>query len=256
VLLGDHGQVGANRRPPVTAAASAQTGSAPTFGQRDRTAVHAPTTAATASANADDVAAGGTGSTPTPTSSAVNVTRTVSARRAKRRSQPRTVSTGRPTTAAAVRAPAPAARAANAAPITETASARLSSVNTGRRTCESPHWPQRDRRGRTTTEPSSSRSVRVRAQPHGRNDPPQPGHVNSPSASRSSTRAASIPTVSTAPPRATRPSRTHSAKRHREGLSYALIGTVPPPINAIPIPAHTKIQCRSDKPSVLVSVVN
>ena len=57
------------------------------------------------------------------------------------------------------------------------------------------------------------RSTRTRAHPHGPSEPPQPGHASSPLTSRSSTRAASTPTVSTAPPRATRPSRTHSAKR-------------------------------------------
>ncbi|HEV7827553.1 MAG TPA: HNH endonuclease signature motif containing protein [Pseudonocardiaceae bacterium] len=60
--------------------------------------------------------------------------------------------------------------------------------------------------------------------------------------------------MSTAPPRATRPSRTHSAKRHREGLSYALIGTVPPPTNTTPVPAHTKIrrhpQCPETAPHI------
>ncbi len=114
--------------------------------------------------------------------------------------------------------------------------------------------PHRDRRGRNTTAPPSSRSVRVRAQPHGRNEPPQLGHISSPSVSHSSTRAALVPTVNTAPPRATRPSRTHSVKRHREGLSYALIGTVPPPTNSTPSPAHTKIrrhpQCPETAPHV------
>ncbi|HEY4017969.1 MAG TPA: hypothetical protein VGM75_04750, partial [Pseudonocardiaceae bacterium] len=60
--------------------------------------------------------------------------------------------------------------------------------------------------------------------------------------------------MSTAPPRATRPSRTHSAKRHREGLSYALIGTVPPPTNTTPVPAHTTIrrhtQCPETAPHI------
>ena len=254
MLPGDHDQSGASRRPPVAAAASAHTGSSPTLGQRDHIASNAPITAATASANTEDVAAGGTGSTPTPTSSEVNVIRTCSARRAKRRSQPRTVSIGRSTTAAALRAPTPTARKASAAPITDTASARRSSAQTGSNTCDTPHPPQRDRRGRSTIEPLASRKIRVRAQPHGRNESPQPGHANPPSTSRSSTRAASTPTVSTAPPRATRPSRTHSAKRHREGLSYALIGTVPPPTNTTPVPAHTKIrrhpQCPESAPHV------
>jgi hypothetical protein len=80
VLPDDHGQPEASSRPPVTTEANAHGGSSPTSGQRDLTAADAPTTAATASANAEDIAAGGTGSTPTPTSNAVNTTRTTSAR--------------------------------------------------------------------------------------------------------------------------------------------------------------------------------
>ena len=57
-------------------------------------------------------------------------------------------------------ASAPPARAANAAPITDTASARLSSANTGRRTCDPPHSPPRDRRGRNTPAPPPSRRCR------------------------------------------------------------------------------------------------
>ena len=210
MLPNDQGQSGASRRPPETADASSHGGTSPTPGHLDLTAALAPATAATASANAVTIAAGGTGSTPAPTSNAVNTTRTASARPAKRRSQPRTVSTGRPTAAATVRAPAPAAFAASAAPITVTTSARRSRANTGRRTCDCPHERQRDRRGRTAAPP---RSTRTRAQPHGPSEPPQPGHASSPLTSRSSTRAASAPTVSTAPPRATRPSRDASAKR-------------------------------------------
>jgi hypothetical protein len=180
VLPDDQGQSGANSRPPLTAAASNHTDTSPMPGQREQAATDAPATAATASANTDTDAAGGTGSTPTPTNNAVNTTRTASARRVKQRSQPRTVSTARPTTAATLRTPAPAAFAASAAPITDTASARLNSANTGSRTCDPPHPPQRERRGRTTTEPPSARSVRLRAQPHGRNEPPQHGHTSSP----------------------------------------------------------------------------
>jgi hypothetical protein len=231
VLRDDQGQPGASNRPPDTAAASNHGGTAPTSGQRDPTAADAPATAATASANTDPIAAGGTGSTPTRTSSAVNTNRTASARPAKQRSHPRTVSTGRPTTAAIARTPAPAAFAASAAPITVTASARRSSANTGSRTCDPPHDRHRVRRGRTTGPP---RTTRTRAQPHGRNSPPHPGHLSPPFTSRSSTRAASTPTVSTAPPCATRPSRTRSAKETPGGPSHALIGTVPPPTNTAP----------------------
>jgi hypothetical protein len=82
--------------------------------------------------------------------------------------------------------------------------------------------PHLDRRGRTTTgPPEASRSTRERAHPHGRNTPEQSGQTNSPRIRRTSTRAGSTSTVSTAPPRATRPSR-RSAKRYREGLSHAL----------------------------------
>ena len=161
----------------------------------------------------------------------MNATRTASARSPKRRTQPRTVSTGRPSAAATVRAPAPAAFAASAAPITVTTSARRNSANTGSRTCDTPHKRQRDRRGRTATGAEPPRSTRARAHPHGPSGPPQSGHASSPLPSRSSTQAASAPTVSTAPPRATRPSRDASAREIPGGPSYALIGTVPPPTN-------------------------
>lgn len=48
---------------------------------------------------------------------------------ANRRTQPRTVPTGRPTAAATVRTPAPVAFAANAVPITATTSARRSNAS-------------------------------------------------------------------------------------------------------------------------------
>ena len=231
MLPDDQGQSGASRRPPDTADASSHGGTSPTPGHLDLTAALAPATAATASANAVTAAAGGTGSTPTPTSSAVNATRTASARSAKRRTQPRTVSTGRPRAAATVRAPAPAAFAASAVPITVARSARRNSANTGSRTCDTPHERQRERRGRTVTGARSPRSTRARAHPHGPSSPPQSGHASSPPTSRLSTQPASAPTVSTAPPRATRPSWDASAREIPGGPSYALIGTVPPPTN-------------------------
>jgi len=115
--------------------------------------------------------------------------------------------------------------------ITVTRSARRNSANTGSRTCDTPHQRQRDRRGRTATGAGSPRSTRTRAHPHGPKGPPQSGHSSSSLASRSSTQAASALTVSTAPPRATRPSRDASAREIPGGPTHALIGTVPPPTN-------------------------
>ena len=218
-MLGEPGgHDGASSRPDEAAAATCHGGTCPMSGHRERTAQAAPITADTASANGETAGSGGTGSTPTSTNSPVNQHRTASARPANTRSQPRTVSTGNPSRAAITRAPAPAAFAASAAPITSTTSARLTSANTGRRTCETLHATHRDRRGRTTTGPAADRSDRVRAHPQRHNTPAQPGHRNAPLPSPASTTAVSAPTVSTAPPRATRPSRAHSAKRLREGL--------------------------------------
>ena len=70
-------------------------------------------------------AAGITGSGLVRASSTVKNARTSSARAANRRSHPRTVDAGRPSTAAIVRCPAPAAAASSAAPITAPASARF-----------------------------------------------------------------------------------------------------------------------------------
>jgi hypothetical protein len=135
MLIDDHGQDGASNLPPVAAEAANQGDTAPSTGHRNATATAAPTTAATASANSDPAAAGSTGSGPQSTSRTVNATRTDTARAANRRSQPRTVSTGRPNIAAIARHPAPAALAANAAPITSTRSARRANATTGNSTC-------------------------------------------------------------------------------------------------------------------------
>ncbi len=248
VLQPDQGHLGPSNLPEEAAAASHHGDTAPICGHRGEICRAAPTTADTASANTDRAAAGGTGSHPTSTSSLVNHTRTASARCANRRNQPRTVSTGLPSTAAIERAPDPAAFAASAAPITDTTSARRTSANTGRRTCEPPHAEHRDRLGRNTTTPSRSRNVRGLAHPHGRSTPPHPGHSNPPPANRDSTPVLSTPTVSTAPPRASRPSRADTAKKSPGGPSHALIGTVPPPINTTPSPAHTKIRRHTQCP--------
>lgn len=66
------GHDGASSRPEDAAEANCHGDTSPTSGHRERTAQAAPSTADTASANTDPAAAGGTGSTPTSTSTAVN----------------------------------------------------------------------------------------------------------------------------------------------------------------------------------------
>lgn len=231
MLIDDHGHLGDSNRPRLVAAASCHGDTSPMPGQREAAAFQAPTTADTASAKTLTDAAGGVGSGAVSTSSTVKYTRKCSARLSNRRSQPRTVSTGRPSTVAIVRAPAPAAFATSADPITSTKSTRLTSTNTGRSTCEPPQPAQRARRGRTLTTPVTFRSTRRLAQPHGASTPPQSGHSISPVLSRASTLATSASTVSTgASARYT--ALPDSAKRSSGGPSHALlIGKVPPPTN-------------------------
>jgi hypothetical protein len=78
--------------------------------------------AAIASAHADPAGPGSTGSDARSRHQPVNTERTASTRAPKRRSQPRTVSAGRPSNAAINRCPAPAAFAVNPAPITASTS--------------------------------------------------------------------------------------------------------------------------------------
>ena len=146
-------------------------------------------------------AAGITGSGLVRASSTVKNARTSSARAANRRSHPRTVDAGRPSTAAIVRCPAPAAAASSAAPITAPASARRDRHHAGSSTCVAPHWRHRDRRGTSPASGrSSTRTGRGRACPHPPSTPPHPGQASSPPASRRSTNAPSPFTVSTTPP--------------------------------------------------------
>ncbi len=217
-----HGQHGANRRPADAAQAHHHGDTSPIRGHRDRAATTAPSTAATASANGVRVTAGGTGSTPISTCSTVNHTRSACARAANARNQPRTVSTGLPNLAAIGRAPSPAAFADRAAPITSARSARRNNANTGSSTCDTRHGEHRVRRGRTTTDPATPRNDRTRAHPHGLNEPPQPGHAKAPDTNPVSTSTGFAPTVSTAPPSATRPSRDVWPKRSPGGPSRAL----------------------------------
>src|SRR5436309_6593214 len=217
-------------------------------GQREAAATAAPATAATASAKTDSAAAGGTGSIPTSTSSPVKNTRTAPAREPNRRSQPRTVSTGRPHAAAIDRAPAPAAFAASAAPITSARSTRLASTNTGKSTCDTPQPAQRARRGRSLTGPCPPRSTRARAHPHRASTPPQHGHSSSPPASCPSTSAAFAPTVSTSASERSTALPGALGQETPGGPTHAPTGKVPPPTNS-PAPGtssqqHRRTQCR------------
>ena len=96
----------------------------------------------------------------------MNTDRTASARSAKRRSQPRTVSAGRARSAAIRRNPARlVAFAASADTITAAVSARRSNALTGNNTCVTPQPVHRDRRGHSSTGPSGPRNCRGRARP-------------------------------------------------------------------------------------------
>lgn len=82
-----------------------------------------------------------------------------------RRNQPRTVPSARPSRAASERNPAPPAAASSATPIVSVESARRTSTDGGSSTCVTPQPRHRARRGRTT--PSSPRTRRALANPHG-----------------------------------------------------------------------------------------
>jgi len=82
----DHETGGASSRPPVTAHASCHGDAAPTIGHRLTTASHAPTIAATASANGEPATAGVCGSGLTATNVTVNNCRKPLACNANRRS--------------------------------------------------------------------------------------------------------------------------------------------------------------------------
>jgi len=195
------GQPGAISRPPLAADAAAHTGTVPSSGQRWVTAAAAPATADTAAATGPAAPAGITGSGLVRASSTVKNARTSPARAANRRSHPRTVDAGRPSTTAIVRCPAPAAAASSAAPITAPASARRDRHHAGSSTCVPPHSRHRDRRGTSPASgPSSTRTSRGRACPQPPSTPPHPGQPSSPPASCRSTKAPSPFTVSTTPP--------------------------------------------------------
>jgi hypothetical protein len=84
-----------------------------------------------ASPNADPVAVIGADIASNANSNVVNISRQCAARHAKRRSQPRTVLTGRPSITAILRCPIPLALASNPVPITAALSALRASPNAG-----------------------------------------------------------------------------------------------------------------------------
>jgi hypothetical protein len=138
------GQPGSSNRAPEIADAACQTGTSPIENR-------APTAAATARtaamASAEPAGPGSTGSGVRSRHHPVNTERTASTRPAKRRSQPRIVAAGRPSSAAINRCPAPVAFAVKPAPITAAVSARRTS-NTAL-----PHSPAKDNTGRAVAYP-------------------------------------------------------------------------------------------------------
>src|SRR5664279_2026609 len=159
---------------------------------------NAPTSSTTA-ASGSVVGAGGTNSAPNSAATAASTASTRSATAVIRRSQPRTVEAGRPSRAATRRWPHPPALASRAAPITVTASARRSSTLAGSSTWVRRQPTHTDRRGRSRTRPTSPRTPRAWAHPHGAMRPPQPatGQPRPPPHSAVSTAERSTPTVIT-----------------------------------------------------------
>src|SRR6185295_4499155 len=223
------GQPGANNRPPDTATAAS---ASDTVGSANRRSITAATAAitVTASANTPPAASGITGSGSTARNQTVNIDRTASARSAKRRNQPRTVSPGRPRSAAIRRNPKPhRAFAANADTITAAVSARRSSALTGNNTCVTPQPVHRDRRGHSCTGPSGPRTCRDLARPPPASTLLHDGHHNSPAASLRSTPSRSASPVTPAPPSANRrPSRSSGQRDNGRAVASNDLITMPP----------------------------
>jgi len=259
VLRPSPGHPGASSSPPLAADAAAHTGTWPSCGHRAATATAAPATADTADATRPAAPAGITGSGAVRASSTVKNTRTCSARPANRRSHPRTVAAARPSIAAILRCPSPAAAASSAAPITAAASARRSRHHAGSSTCVARHPRHRDLRGTSTSSgPSAVRTLRSRPFPHPPSTPPHDGHGSSPHDSCRSTSSRSPFTVSTTPPRVTqRPSpgfakRSRGGPRHNRPAHRASPPPRPQPVSpdhppaaaSTPRPPATSARCR------------
>src|SRR5205823_12634006 len=101
------------------------------------------------------------------------------------------------------------------------------------------------------------RSCRLRAHPHGPNEPSQPGHTSPPDTNSTSTSTGFAPTVSTAPPCATQPSRDVWPKRSPGGPSHALHrhGATPneqlDPTGTLQDPSRTQCRIRAAPVSTL-----
>ena len=256
MLVHSIGGDSANNWPLLSAAATSHADNVATAApQRRATAAAAANTAATASANAEPAGTNPAGSASRSRTSPVNTRRNTSAREANRRSQPRTVAAGRANTPAMRRAPHPAARAANPAPITAAVSARRANASTGSNTCVRPHPAHTPRRGRTRTRPSADRNHRTRANPHGRNIAEQSGHATPPARSRDSTPPGPASTVSIgASEHHPRPSRTLGQEKTGRAVANTYLLTVSPhtkkgqPARAAQDPAHSKRRRPTPRP--------
>jgi hypothetical protein len=91
-----------------------------------------------------------------------------------------------------MRCPAPPAAKRSASPITSVPSRRRGTSHAGESTCVVSHARQHARRGLTDRTPSSNRTSRERANPHGESGLEQRGHASSPAVSAASTRSGVI----------------------------------------------------------------
>ena len=220
-----------SRAPLVSTDAHDQAGRGP---RRNDAARAATPTASTAPARAEPAGLSGPKLGSRRCAQATKCTASWAALARARRAQPRTVEKGRPTRTAAVRAPAPPARATSARPITATVSTRRHSTRSGSNTCVLGQPRQRPRRGRSSTGPASERTNRGRAKDHGAKTPPQDGQLTRPATRSASTLAVSFSTMSTDASGITQRALSYSAKRKREGpyaykdlLTLLLPGTTP-----------------------------
>jgi hypothetical protein len=154
-------------------------------GRRSRPPAHA-VTAARASPEGDPHGArqGQTRPAVMTPSAAVASWRRSPARDRRRRSQPRTVAAGTPSSAPSRTLPVPCRAAAAAArAITPAPSARRGAIQDGSRICVARQDRHRPRGGRTTARsPSCSRTARSRPWPHVPRRPPHDRHTTAPEA--------------------------------------------------------------------------
>jgi hypothetical protein len=173
-----------NNPPPVNELASSHAGRAPSLSTAAR--AHPPI-ASTAAPRPPPP----TGLQAARSRSSANAQRTKcsqirSAKPLARRTQPRTVDAGTPSSSAITLKSTPDAAATSARPITSTASSRRHKHQHGNSTCQRPQPRHHARRGCSQTStgghPPAIRTGRSRAQPRGATDTPHPGHANKPAA--------------------------------------------------------------------------